>query len=43
MAIEGYIDRHNKNPKLLSWTAKTNDILAKVKRTRKKLNNAQSV
>ena len=27
MAIEGYIDQHNENPKPLIWTAKTNDIL----------------
>lgn len=40
MAIEGYIDRHNENPKPLIWTAKTNDILEKVKRAQKALNNA---
>lgn len=43
MAIEGYIDRHNENPKPFIWTAKANDILEKVKRARKVLNNAQSV
>ncbi len=43
MAIEGYIDRHNENPKPFIWTAKANDILEKVKRARKALNNAQSV
>ena len=43
MAIEGYIDRHNENPKPLIWTAKTKDTLENVKRARKALNNAQSV
>jgi transposase len=43
MAIEGYIDRHNENPKPFIWTAKANDILEKVKRARKTLDNVQSV
>ena len=43
MAIEGYIDRHNENPKPFIWTAKAKDILEKVKRARKALDNAQSV
>lgn len=43
MAIEGYIDRHNENPKPFIWTAKANDILEKVKRARQTMNNAQSV
>lgn len=43
MAVEGYIDRHNENPKPFIWTAKANDILEKVKRARQSLNNAQSV
>jgi hypothetical protein len=43
MAIKGYIDRHNENPKPFIWTAKANDILEKVKRVRKTLNNVQSV
>lgn len=43
MAIEAYIDRHNESPKPFIWTAKANDILEKVKRARKILNNAQSV
>jgi len=43
MAIDGYIDRHNESPKPFIWTAKANDILEKVKRARKALNNAQSV
>lgn len=42
-AIENYIDRHNDNPKAFIWTAKANDILEKVKRARKALNNVQSV
>ena len=43
IAIEGYIDRHNENPKPFIWTAKANDILEKVKRARKALDNVQSV
>jgi transposase len=43
MAIEGYIDRQSENPKPFIWTAKANDILEKVKRARKALNNVQSV
>lgn len=43
IAIEAYIDRHNEGPKPFIWTAKANDILEKVKRARKTLNNAQSV
>jgi transposase len=43
MAIEGYIDRQSENPKPFIWTAKANDILEKVKRGRKALNNVQSV
>jgi transposase len=43
MAVEGYIDRHNENPKPFIWTAKANDLLEKVKRARKTLNNVQSV
>jgi transposase len=42
-AIEGYIDKHNDNPKPFIWTAKASDILAKVKRARKALHNVQSV
>jgi hypothetical protein len=33
----------NENPKPFIWTAKADDILEKVKRARKALNNAQSV
>ena len=43
MAIGDYIDRHNRNPKPFIWTAKANDILEKVKRARRSLNNIQSV
>lgn len=43
LAIEGYIDRHNENPKPFIWTGKANDILEKVKRARKALDNVQSV
>jgi transposase len=43
MAIGDYIDRHNQNPKPFIWTAKANDILEKVKRARRSLNNVQSV
>jgi transposase len=38
-AIDDYIDRHNDNPKPFVWTAKASDILEKVKRARKALNN----
>jgi len=43
MAIGNYIDRHNQNPKPFIWTAKASDILEKVKRARRSLNNVQSV
>ncbi|HEY2469253.1 MAG TPA: IS630 family transposase [Terracidiphilus sp.] len=39
MAIGNYIDHHNENPKPFVWTAKASDILEKVKRARKALNN----
>ena len=42
MAIGDYIDHHNHNPKPFVWTAKASDILEKVKRARRSLNNAQS-
>ena len=38
MAIGEYIDGHNQNPKPFIWTAKANDILQKVTRTRTVLN-----
>jgi transposase len=43
VAIGDYIDRHNQNPKPFIWTAKASDILEKVKRARRSLNNVQSV
>jgi len=33
-AIRGYIDHHNRSPKPFIWTARANDILAKVLRAR---------
>ena len=39
MAIGDYIDQYNNNPKPFVWTAKASDILEKVKRARKALNN----
>ncbi len=39
MAIGDYIDKHNGNPKPFVWTAKASDILEKVKRARKALDN----
>lgn len=42
-AIETYIAQHNREPKPFIWTAKTSDILEKVKRAREKLNKLQSV
>jgi transposase len=41
-AIGEYVDGHNRNPKPFIWTAKANDILEKVKRARRSLNNIQS-
>jgi len=41
-AIMAYIDEHNKNPKSFTWTAKANDILAKVERARAVLYNMAS-
>jgi transposase len=40
MAIGDYIDQHNNNPKPFVWTAKASDILEKVKRARKTLDNS---
>ena len=37
-AIQEYINEHNSCPKPFIWTASANDILAKVKRARAKLN-----
>ena len=36
-ALEKYVAQHNREPKPFIWTAKANDILAKVARARKKL------
>jgi len=43
MAIGDYIDKHNQHPKPFVWTAKASDILEKVKRARRSLNNPHSV
>lgn len=40
--IGDYIDKHNDEPKPFIWTAKATDILEKVKRARKTLDNRQS-
>jgi hypothetical protein len=42
MAIGDYIDHHNSKPKPYIWTAKASDILEKVKRARKALDNRHS-
>jgi transposase len=39
MAIGTYIDKHNQSPKPFVWTAKAADILEKVKRARRTLDN----
>lgn len=41
-AITDYIDHHNADPKTFSWTAKADDILAKVERARAVLHNVAS-
>ena len=41
-AIEGYIDKHNKDPKPFIWTASASDILEKVKKGRRKLDKTQT-
>lgn len=43
MAIGGYIDKHNANPKPFIWTAKASDILEKVTRAQAVLHNHMSV
>lgn len=40
--IDGYISRHNENPKPFIWTATAKDILEKVKRGRQTLNKLQT-
>ena len=42
-ALDGYVDNHNEEPKPFIWTAKAQDILAKVMRARTTLNNRRSV
>jgi transposase len=39
LAIGDYIGKHNDNPQPFIWTAKASDILEKVKRARKALDN----
>ena len=39
MAIIDYIDKNNDHPKAFIWTAKASDILEKVKRARRALDN----
>jgi len=41
-AIEDYIEKHNQKPKPFIWTAKASDILEKVKRARRTLDNRHS-
>jgi hypothetical protein len=41
--IGQYIVKHNRDPKPFIWTAKANDILAKVTRAQAKPNKMQSV
>lgn len=40
--ITDYIDQHNQNPRALQWTAKAEDVLAKVRRARAVLDKMQS-
>lgn len=42
-AIDEYVDRHNERPKPFIWTASARDILEKIKRARKSLDNIRSV
>ena len=41
-AVQEYLEKHNANPKPFIWTASAKDILAKVKRARKRLDKVQS-
>jgi len=43
LAISDYIQQHNESPKPFVWTAKADEILAKVRRARKVLEKSQSV
>ena len=42
-AIMDYVAKHNLNPKAFVWTAKVEDVLAKVARARAVLNNVQTI
>ena len=42
-AINDYMFQYNDDPKPFIWTKKASDILAKVTRARRALNNAPSV
>ena len=42
MAIGEYIDKQNQSPKPFIWTANVSDILEKVKRARRSLDNRNS-
>ena len=42
-AIEHYIDQHNENPQPFVWTAKADEIIAKVSRARAALDKSPSV
>ena len=42
-AIMDYIQNHNRSPKRFVWTAKADEILAKVQRARNVLHKLQSV
>ena len=42
MAIGAYIDQHNERPKPFIWTARAEDILEKVKRARRTVDNPPS-
>jgi hypothetical protein len=42
MAIGDHIDRHNENPRSFIWTATASDVLAKVSRARRALDNGHS-
>jgi hypothetical protein len=42
-ALDEYVDQHNAKPKPFIWTAKANDILAKVIRAKSAALNLQSV
>ena len=43
LAMDAYIDQHNEKPKPFIWTAKAQDILAKVMRAKAAMNNRHSV